>query len=242
MMESNIRRQLGQHEEALGLLDRLDGTQFDDDGFEYDASMFALQRAESLSALGRPGEAADALLEGLTTSGILDSHLGTLAEHLERAGRPLDEIALALPAEQLRPFLAQVLQLREDVADRILEACVDRRPDDALPILATAATLAKRLGVERALCWSARLRERGLDDSCPLLTIVAEPRRSPPERARAAAAGYRVFGDARLAAAFADVLQCASPAERDAIADETAVLCPELLDEAGASLSGGAPH
>ena len=151
------------HEDALALFEVVDQSQFDDDGFEYDATMFAQQRAESFAALGRSGEAADALLSVLADQGVLDSHLGIVVEYLDRAGRSLEDLALALPAEQLPQFLAQVLQLREDVADRVLEACLEHRPADNLPVLATAATLARRLPLERALQWSSRLRGCGLD-------------------------------------------------------------------------------
>ncbi len=90
VLEANIARQQGRHEEALALFEVVDQSQFDDDGFEYDATMFAQQRAESLSALGRSGEAADALLSVLADRGVLDSHLGIVVEYLDRAGRSLE--------------------------------------------------------------------------------------------------------------------------------------------------------
>ena len=238
VLEANIARQQGRHEEALALLEVVDTSQFDDDGFEYDATMFAQQRAESLSALGRSGEAADALLSVMADRGVLDSHLGTVVEYLDRAGRPLVDLALALPADQLPQFLAQVLQLREDVADRVLESCFEHRPDDTLPVLATAATLARRLPLERALPWSARLRASGLDSSCPLLFIATDGRRLNVERARAVAAGFKLFGDSRLPDCFGDILRVATEEEREVILTETAVLCPALLEEPGLALSG----
>ena len=238
MLEANIARQQGRHEEALTLFEVVDQSQFDDDGFEYDATMFAQQRAESFAALGRSGEAADALLSVLADRGVLDSHLGILVEYLDRAGRSLEDLALALPAEQLPQFLAQVLQLREDVADRVLEACFVHRPDESLSVLATAATLARRLPLERALQWSARLRERGLESSCPLVFIAGDPQRLTVERARTVAAGFKLFGDPRLPACFGDIVRVASDEERAVISAETAVLCPALLEESGLALSG----
>ena len=53
VLEANIARQQGRHAEALALLEVVDQSQFDDDGFEYDATMFAQQRAESLVRPGR---------------------------------------------------------------------------------------------------------------------------------------------------------------------------------------------
>jgi tetratricopeptide (TPR) repeat protein len=238
VLEANIARQQGRHEEALALFEVVDQSQFDDDGFEYDATMFAQQRAESLSALGRSSEAADALLSVLADRGVLDSHLGLVIEYLDRAGRTLEDLALALPADQLPQFLAQVLQLREDVADRILEACFEHRPAESLAVLATAATLARRLPLERALQWSARLRACGLDPSCPLVFIAADRQRLTVERARTVAAGFKLFGDPRLPPCFGDILRDATEEERAVISAETAVLCPALLEEPGLALSG----
>jgi GT2 family glycosyltransferase/tetratricopeptide (TPR) repeat protein len=238
VLEANIARQQGRHAEALALLEVVDQSQFDDDGFEYDATMFAQQRAESYSALGRSSEAADALLSVLADRGVLDSHLGIVVEYLDRADRPLADLALALPADQLPQFLAQVLQLREDVADRVLEACFECRPAENLAVLATAATLARRLPLERALQWSARLRERGLDASCPLVFIAGDPQRLTVERARTVAAGFKLFGDPRLPLCFGDILRSATEEERETIAAETAMLCPALLEEPGLARSG----
>jgi tetratricopeptide (TPR) repeat protein len=238
VLEANIARQQGRHDDALALFEVVDQSQFDDDGFEYDATMFAQQRAESLSALGRSGEAADALLSVMADRGVLDSHLGTVVEYLDRAGRSLEVLALSLPADQLPQFLAQVLQLREDVADRVLEACFEHRPADSFAVLATAATLARRLPLERALPWSARLRACGLESSCPLVVIANDGQRSAVERARTVAAGFKVFGDPRLPACFGDIVRVASEEERAIISAETAVLCPALLEEPGLALSG----
>ena len=117
--------------------------------------MFAVQRAEALNGLGRTSDAADVLLEVLVDQGVIDVHLGFLVESLRRADRPLDELAAAIPAGKAPQFLAQVLHLPADTADEVLEACV-RQMGDTRVVLATAATLARHLPVERALRWSAR--------------------------------------------------------------------------------------
>ena len=241
VLEANIARQQGRHEDALALFEVVDQSQFDDDGFEYDATMFAQQRAESLSALGRSGEAADALLHVLADRGVLDSHLGTVVEYLDRAGRSLEDLALALPSDQLPQFLAQVLQLREDVADRVLEACLEHRPADNLPVLATAATLARRLPLERALQWSSRLRACGLDSSCPLVFIATDSQRGTVERARAVGAGFKLFGDPRLPACFGDILRAASDDERAVIVGRSGRPVPGVARGAGPGALGRHP-
>ena len=104
--------------------------------------MFAVQRAEALDGLGRTSDAADVLLEVLVDEGVIDVHLGILVESLRRAGRPLDELAAAIPAARAPNFLAQVLQLSPETADAVLEACMAQM-DDRRVVLATAASLAR---------------------------------------------------------------------------------------------------
>ncbi len=240
LLEANVRRQLGEHERALELLDSLSGPMVDDDGFEYDPSMFAQKRADSLVALGRFSEAADALLAGLSDRGVLDDHLGTLVDYLERAGRPLTDLTRAIPADNLPLFLAQVLQLVPTVADQVLEAAATDAGDGAdvpLEVLATAANLAPRLAVDRALVWSSRLRARGLEQACPLVAIAGDPGRTPVDRCRAAAVGVRMFGDDRLGGSFGKALAAATPADWATIATEVAALCPPLAERFAAQLA-----
>ncbi len=242
LLEANVRRQLGEHERSLELLASLSGPMVDDDGFEYDPSMFAHKRAESLVALGRFSEAADALLAGLHDRGVLDDHLGTLVDYLERAGRPLTDLTRVIPADNLPLFLAQVLQLVPTVADQVLEAAVvgadeSDGADVPLEVLATAANLAPRLAVDRALVWSARLRARGLDQACPLVAIADDPGRTPVDRCRAAAVGMHLFGDEQLGGSFGEALAAATPADRTTIATEVAALCPPLAERFATELA-----
>ncbi|MGC8463035.1 MAG: glycosyltransferase [Acidimicrobiales bacterium] len=241
LLEANVRRQLGEHERALELLAALSGPMVDDDGFEYDPSMFAQKRADSLVALGRFSEAADALLAGLSDRGVLDDHLGTLVEYLERAGRPLTDLTRAIPADNLPLFLAQVLQLVPTVADQVLEAAATDAGDGAdvpLEVLATAANLAPHLAVDRALVWSSRLRARGLGQACPLVALASDPGRTPVDRCRAAAVAVHLFGDEGLGDTFGNALAAATPADRAVIATEVAALCPPLAERFATQLTG----
>lgn len=240
LLEANVRRQLGEHERALELLDAVRGSEVDDDGFEYDPSMFAQKRAESLAELGRFSEAADALLAGMSDRGVLDTHLGAVVEHLDRAERPLTDLTRAIPPDNLPLFLAQVLQLVPSVADRVLEAAVNGAGNEAdvpLEVLATAANLAPHLAVDRALVWSSRLRARGLEQACPLVAIARDTERTPVERCRAAAVGVRMFGDEGLGSTFAEAAAGATPAERATIAAEATALCPPLAERFAAELA-----
>jgi GT2 family glycosyltransferase/tetratricopeptide (TPR) repeat protein len=228
--EGKIRLAQGDFQRALGLFDRIGVRQFDDDGFEVSGHMFAVQRAEALEGLGRTSDAADVMLAVLKDQGVIDVHLGILVESLRRTGRPLDELAAAIPATNAHNFLAQVLQLAPDTADEVLEACL-RQMEDARVVLATAATLARGLPIDRALLWSARMRDLGFTTNCPLIAI-ATGTGAPVIRARAAATAVRVFADSRGHDAFNTAFSSASPLERETIRTEANAICPELMAQA----------
>jgi|GEM_PF-538373 len=226
--EGRIRLAQGNFEHALELFDRIAVQQFDDDGFEVGRHMFAEQRVEALEGLGRTSDAADALLEVLVEQEVMDVHLAVLVDVLQRAGRSLDELAAAIPPARAPQFLGQVLQLVPDAADDILEACFGHM-GDRRAVLAAAATLACRLRIERALAWSARMRDAGYVVNCPLVAI-ATGTSAPSVRARAAATVVRAFGDDRGRQAFLTALHEARPIERETILEEAGALCPELVD------------
>jgi GT2 family glycosyltransferase len=229
----------GEHQRAVELLEPFRVPVADEDGFEYTPTMLAAQWAEALLAVGRAGEAADLLLTGLADDGALETHLGIVVDLLRRAERPLTELARVIPEAKAVPFLAQVRQLVPHLADQVLEACwtVSVLP---IPVLATAATVAPRLEVARALVWSARLRSAGQSDSCPLLAIAADPARDPVDQARAAATAYAAFRDERAHARFRAVLETAPEGDGTTIRTEAAMLCPALV-ATGPPPTGGGP-
>jgi len=227
MTETRIHLARRDYAAALECLDRAGAGGRDEDGFSHGAEQFAAPRAEALAGLGRPGDAADVLLAGLAQSETLDLHLGLVLEYLEAAGRPAAELAAVIPAGTAPYFLAQVLQLQPTPADTLLDACFARMPDRTA-VLAAAATLAPKLGVDRALVWSSRLRAAGHGDVCPL---IAQATGAGPAvaRAQAAAVAYRMFGDDRAYRAYETIAVDVTPAERAQIRAETAALCPELV-------------
>jgi tetratricopeptide (TPR) repeat protein len=234
--ELGVRLARHDYAEALEILDRIEPGATDEDGLGYVAAALAAQRASALAGLGRSGEAADALIEALADDGALDAHLGTVIEHLNAAGRPLEELATAIPADKASLFLAQVLQLEPTTAADTLEACLAAMPNRT-EVLAAGASLAKRLPVDRALVWSARLRAEGHAAACPLLAIAGSA--GPAVlRARAAATALAAFGDGRAAPAFRAAVESASPSERDSIRLETTQLCPSLLDPPALAANG----
>jgi glycosyltransferase involved in cell wall biosynthesis len=236
--EAKIHLARGEYQEALECLDRVGIGSRDEDGFFHGPDQFAAPRAEALAGLGRPGAAADVLLASLSQSESLDPHLGQVLEYLQAAGRPAAELASVIPVDKAAYFLAQVLQLQPTPADTLLDACFEQMGDKN-SVLAAAATLARKLDVDRALVWSARLRAAGHSDVCPL---VAQARAPGPalERARAAAVAYRMFGDERAYRAYQVIAVGVTPEERVLIRVETATLCPALAPLLDAP-SGGAP-
>jgi hypothetical protein len=236
--EARIRLARGEYEAALLCLDRVGIGSRDEDGFSHGPEQLAAPRAEALAALGRPGEAADVLLASLSQSETLDPHLGQVLEYLEAAGRPAAELASVIPVDKASYFLAQVLQLQPTPADTLLDACFEQMSDKNA-VLAAAATLARKLDVNRALVWSARLRAAGHGDVCPLV-VRAQANGPVVERARAAAVAYRMFGDERAYRAYQVIALDVTPEERELIGAETAALCPELAPLLDAR-SGGAP-
>ncbi|MHB1776950.1 MAG: glycosyltransferase [Acidimicrobiales bacterium] len=238
LLDGRALLDLGDPAGALEAFDRL-RPGLDDDGFEYGPHDAAAPRATALRALGRPGEAADALLDSIRGIGGVDAHLGLLVECLDEAGRPLGEIFAALPAGRVDAFVPQLLQLRPEVADRVAEAWLASGPDDAgtTSLLAAAATFARQLPVARQLVWSSRLRARGLTGACPLLAAAARSGRPPRDRALAGAAAAVAFGDPRGRQAAGAALAAVAAGDRAALRDELAALdrsFAEQLDALGA--------
>lgn len=187
-----------------------------------------LSAASSLLASGEAERAADLALSLLDDEGAVEALLPEIVVLLHDCGRPMEELAGHIKEEALRPFLGRVVALGADRADVVLEALVSSS-SDTLAVLAAAASVAGHLPVERAMAWSARLRAAGLPDACPLVSD-AMTERSCVDRARAAAAALRLFGDERGRERFEMALEEASPAERAAIEAEAAAICPELVD------------
>jgi len=226
-LEAPLHLASGDAQRALDLLESVVTGVSDQDGFSQAAGSIAAYRSQALSALGRPGEAADALLDVLGTEGVLDTHLGSVLELLEAAGRDPAELAAALPSSKLKLFMAQVLQLKADVADRALEACYEHPVDETL-VLAAAAKLSERLDTSRALVWSTRLRRSGFASSCPLISRALSD--APPVlRALSASVAWAAFNDPLAKEAFAASIATASSFEYQRIVVDAAVICPDLL-------------
>lgn len=226
-LEAPLCLATGNAQRALELLDSVVTGVSDQDGFSQAAGSIAAYRSQALSALGRPGEAADALLRVLGTEGVLDTHLGSVLELLDAAGRDPVDLAVALPASKLKLFLAQVLQLKADAADRALEACFQHCVDETL-VLAAAAKLSERLDTARALVWSTRLRHSGFASSCPLISRALSD--APAVlRALSASVAWAAFKDPTAKEAFAASTATATGVEYRRILSDAGAIAPDLL-------------
>ena len=226
--EGRTRLAMGETEEGLALLARIPSRGRDDDGMEYGPHVVAAIRGEALASLGRYGEAADVVLSAVRSDGVLEADVGELVHWLLQAERSPAEITAALGAEDLVPMLGRVLRQAPPLADVLLDGAWAKFPDRLEP-LAAAASVAPRLPLARALVWSARLRQRGLTASCPVVAICADAGIDPVVRVRAAAALYGSFHDLRAVDMARAALRALDPTTRLASEEEIGRLAPTLL-------------
>ena len=227
-LRARIHLMRGEHEAALALLEPLDSPKRDQDGYEYDPSMFARAKSEAYEALGRYDQAADTLLATLKNKGTLDTHLGALVDYLQKCGRPLDAVARAIPEDGRRYFLAQAVQLRPEIADSLLEACWGILANH--DVLATVASIATKLPIGRSLTWSARLRQNGLDAFCPLLAAARNEHLLPSDRLRMAAVAFGSFSDPEsVPALLAAANDLKGPPQRAQAKSELELIAPGLV-------------
>ena len=226
-LEGHARLALEQFDGALAAFDRVVGG-LDDDGFEYDPHFVAAGRAQALAGLGRHGAAADTLLDSLRAQGGMDAHVGLLIDSLERSGRPLSEMVDAVPADRLAAFCPQLVQIRADAADRALDAWYEVVGGERV-VLATAASVAVGLPIERQLVWSARLRAEGLPGPCPLVGATIDRSRPSRERLLAAAVAVGSFADRRGFQAFGANVVSLPSAQRAQLRADVGAIAPALL-------------
>jgi GT2 family glycosyltransferase/tetratricopeptide (TPR) repeat protein len=228
MAEGRTRLAMGETVEGLAILARIPGRGRDDDGMEYEPHMVAAIRGEALASLGRFGEAADVVLDAVRSDGVLEADLGELVRWLLRADRSPAEITAALCVEDLVPMLGRVLRQPAALADLLLDGAWARFPERLEP-LAAAAGIAPSLPLARALVWSARLRQRGLGASCPLVVIGQNADVDPAIRVRAAAALHGSFEDVRAVELARVALEQLHPEARRMSEEEVGRLAPALL-------------
>lgn len=227
--EGRVRISMGDIEAGLSLLARVPLRGRDDDGMEYTAHTLAAVRGEAFASLGRFAEASDVVLEAIRSEGLFQAELGELASWLVSAGRSPLEIAEALNVADLAAVLGRILHQPPDLADVLLEGIWNRFPDRLEP-LAAAGRIGPRLPVARALVWSARLRARGLERACPLVSLTRNTELDPRVRILAGAAAYGSFGEVRVVNAVHDARSRLDPATLLETDEQIGRLAPGLLE------------
>ncbi|MGO9582126.1 MAG: glycosyltransferase [Acidimicrobiales bacterium] len=215
------------HEACLEAIDRLPFADTDEDGWEIGRASVAWAKAQALEALGRPGEAADALLDALRTHAQLDVSLESLVELLHKAGRSTSEIAQRARPESMPILVAMASRLRTPEADEVLASFTETYPDRREP-LAAARDMAAKLDVPRAMWWSNRFRRAGLAGMCPLVTITRDQALEPMFRLLAAAGGYLSFRDQRLVLPARAALEAVPAEHRAGAIEQVHGISPEL--------------
>ena len=189
---------IGENTSALAEFRKITETQADEFGLEISPESCTPYVASCLAELGRYSEAADVLLASIA-DGRMDFHLDILLYLLDRASRSYSELCHYVPSSKRSLVYAQLLQIQPQRAEPVVEDMFNADPHN-LHCLAVAATLAKSLSIDDALKWSVRLRDRGLERSCPLRAIAVDVERSGSERGRASELLRERFGESDLEA------------------------------------------
>jgi hypothetical protein len=233
-LEGMARRRLGQAEAAIALFEKV-SQPTNEDSFTYPLFMLRAERAGALLEADRAGEAADEL--ALLVEDNPDvRHITAALKAFAVAGKSIDALVAAMPADRLERVGAALTLVPAEVADQMAEALWARfgpRPQ----LLAAAIRFAPNLNAARALEWSARVRAIGMAHACPLVARAADPGVPATERVRAAVTAHAAFADQRGAARALDAAPLVATADVGAVLAEVALLGPAILAEwAGAAM------
>ena len=225
-LEIELRLVEGRYDDVLELLHDFPDDAVDDSLMRVSRSKFAGHEIESLTHTGRAAEAADKLRSCLR-EGTVPLTLRGINATLAGAGSTLAEVAELLPATALRPLLRSASRAPVDLAGTLLEALWQRHPGHA-EVLGFAVWLGAQLPLTQALEWSARLRQHGLPENCPLLALAANSERSTRDRVLAAALALESFGDRSAAPLLSESLAQLTAADAEPVLAELRVLAPGI--------------
>jgi hypothetical protein len=116
-------------------------------------------------------------------------------------------------------------------ADVLLEAAWENQPTSSV-VLAGASEIAPELDLERAVIWSARLREAGMIALCPLVRVARRTQRPEIDRIQAAIAVHMVFEDAMAEELIVAVCSTTSVSEIPIVLTVVADLAMDFLEVA----------
>ena len=234
-LEGMARRRLGQPQAAAALFDRVRAPS-NEDSFKYPLFMMYAERAGALLEAGKAAEAADMLVL-LVEENPDVNHITAALKAFTVAGKSLDALVAAMPADRLDKVAAALTLGPPAVSDQMADALWARfgpRPQ----LLAASIRFAPQLNAPRALEWSARLRSIGMLGSCPLVARAAAHDVAPAERVRAGVIAHAAFADpigAELAIAAAPLVPIE---DLGAVLSEVVVLDRQLVHSFAAAAAG----
>lgn len=216
-----------QLDDPAGVIDLLDGLE-DLDLPEALTTVHEL-RSQALLASGCGEEAAAEVRALLRTEPGHAAGWHMLAVLCDAGHLDPGPIVAELPDDEVLNALGALVGAPPSGADQVAERLWKRRPGDPR-LLAFLAVLGGELPLARALEWSARLRQHGAGEHCPLLGLAADERRLPSERIRAAATASATFGDGRAEPLAELAVGAVADTELAAVVEEVALLAPALVD------------
>ncbi len=158
-------------------------------GVPFDPDDVVGTRARVLSRQGEDQAALDLLLD-LLRRRQEKAPFADLVQAAVNAGYPLADLVSAGGPQFLARSLRDAVQLPGGAADQWLDALWLADPQPS--VLVAGSVVAPRLPMDGVLKWSLRVRERGLNDLCPLRAMGYDVERPAAERCLALA----ILGDA----------------------------------------------
>jgi GT2 family glycosyltransferase/tetratricopeptide (TPR) repeat protein len=236
-LEGTARLLLGDPDAAAALLEDVDDLQAED-GVAYSNSSLQAKKGFARTALGDWEGAADMFVEAASDPTMMDPIWSPMVESHLRTNRSLAPVVDAVSPIRLVPVLGQMMTSPPESADAFAEALWQRMEGDNR-ILALAIRIGPKLAVSRALEWSARLRQQGLFEDCPVIAIANDDARPAADRIMAAAIAHTAFNDARakpsIEAAAAALPEADLVASFTQVSDLAPSLLPALIEAAASS-------
>jgi tetratricopeptide (TPR) repeat protein len=228
VLEAAALVQAGDCSAALALLAPIGAA---GDGYtEIPASLVRLVRGHASYVLGRFDDATTQVLGAFADDAMVpDVWAAFAAICAETDFDPRPVVAMVDRADYKR-VLGWLDHAPADGVDRIVEAMWGRNPGDRT-LLAFATAFAPYVELSRALEWSARIREAGASDHCPLIRLASARNAQPAQRVRAAIVAAQTFGDERAAPLVADAAPDVPEEELGTLLHEVLAVAPDFASQ-----------